>query len=61
MVTETSRIGRQLQLDRRATLVEALRGDLDLVSTKKSCDEDFSRVEILSKEVRKSHALQGSR
>ena len=61
MVTETSRIGRQLQLDSRGTLLEALREHLDLVSTKKGCDQDFSRVEILSKEVRKSHALQGFR
>jgi aerobic-type carbon monoxide dehydrogenase small subunit (CoxS/CutS family) len=34
MVTETSRIGRQLQLDRRATLLEALREHLNLVSAK---------------------------
>ena len=61
MVTETSRIGRPLQLDSRVTLLDALREYLDLVSRKKGCDQDFSRVEILSKEVRKSHALQGFR
>ncbi len=61
MVTETSRSGRQLQLDSRVTLFDALRKHLDLVSTKKGCEQDFSRVEMLSKEVRKSHALQGFR
>ena len=61
MVTETSRIRRPLQLDSRVTLLDALREYLDLVSTKKGCDQDFSRVEILSKEVRKSYALQGFR
>jgi aerobic-type carbon monoxide dehydrogenase small subunit (CoxS/CutS family) len=61
MVTETSRIGRQLQLDSRVTLLDALREYLDLVSTKKGCDQGCSRVEILSKEVSGSHALQGFR
>ena len=41
MVIETSRIGRQLQLDSRVTLLDALREHLDLVSTKKGWDQDF--------------------
>jgi len=61
MVTETSRIGLPLQLDRRVTLLDALREYLDLVSRKKGCSQGCSRVEILSKEVRESHALQGFR
>ena len=36
MVTETSRIGRSLQLDSRVTLLDALREYLDLVSTEKA-------------------------
>jgi hypothetical protein len=59
MVTETSRIGLPLQLDSRMTLLDALREYLDLVSRKKACSQGCSRVEILSKEVRESHALQG--
>jgi aerobic-type carbon monoxide dehydrogenase small subunit (CoxS/CutS family) len=55
--------GRQrlLQLDSRVTLLDALREYLDLVSRKKGCSQGCSRVEILSKEVRESHALQGFR
>ena len=55
--------GRQrlVQLDSRVTLLDAVREYLDLVSTKKGCSQRCSRVEILSKEVRESHALQSFR
>ena len=52
MVTETSCIGRPLQLDSRVTLLDALREYLDLVSRKKGCSQGCSRVEILPKEVK---------
>ena len=61
MVRETSRIGRQLQLDSSVTLLDALREYLDLVGRKMGCSQGCSRLEILSKEVRESHALQGFR
>ena len=56
--------GRQrlLQLDRRVTLLDALRENLDLVSTKEGLLSRLQpRRKILSKEVRESHALQGFR
>ena len=59
MVTDTSRIGRPLQLDSRVTLLDALREYLDLVSRNKCCSQRCSSVEIVSKEVRESYALQG--
>ena len=52
---------RQLQVDSRVTLLDALREHLELVGTKNGCDQGCSRVEMRSKEVRESHALQGFR